>query len=615
MDPPGKFVILSKVEDVFLYHNKEFSLSTHQYLGSLHEGGYSFFDYFQLDPNPCFFYVCDDLLLKKEILMPQGKNAILIKYTIENKVDIKDNLILKIKPFIAYRNFHHLLKKNESYHVNIIPCKQGIQTAILNEMPSLYFQTTTTLECKTGEDWYFNFEYEQEKNRGFDYHEDLFMPFEATLNFNKEREVIFSCSLTELDNLPEEWDQEINLRKQNNVNISDKTQYKTLKKVLTKTANQFFVTKPENLYSVIAGFHWFLEWGRDALIALPGLTLYSGLEDRCLATLIYFSNHQHQGLIPNFIDSSTGKNYYDTVDASLWFCWAVQQYYLKTKDLKSIEATLWATLKNIFYYYQIGTLYDIKQGSNGLIYAGNPSSKITWMDVMIDNVPVTPRNGATVEINALWYNAICFMAELSKQLNDPILETLEPLIKQVKQTFNQLFWNESTGCLNDFVNDKEINAKIRPNQIMAVSLPFSPLELNEARKVVRVVQEHLLTPYGLRTLSPFDKKYKGYYKGGPVERDLAYHNGPVWPWLLGHFGEALIKTATHKEEVLTVLNPCIDALQEHVLNTAGLGSVSEIFDGNFPHLPNGCISQAWSVAELLRLIHLLDSYQQETKDT
>jgi predicted glycogen debranching enzyme len=426
-----------------------------------------------------------------------------------------------------------------------------------------------------------------------------------TLSFQNNAETIFSCSLQEQvpSNLQNKWKNEIKRRE----STYEKLTGNSLQKHLQMVGMSFIDRNPcLNCKSIVAGYHWFLEWGRDAMISLPSLTLFSEMENDCLEILKEFARNEHDGVIPNYLGDKPENNAYNSVDAGLWFAWAVQQYSFKTKNVQAIDKYLWITLKNIFINYKNGTLYNIKMADDCcLLYAGSKEVNLTWMDAMVSGVPVTPRYGFAVEVNALWYNMLCFMRMLAVLFSDPIRYELDPIIAKINDKFTKVFWNERAGCLYDYVNDGYKCEEIRPNQIFAVSLNYSPLSKKNAEKVVEVVKVHLLTPYGLRTLSPKDPNYIGNYSGNSEERDKAYHNGTVWPWLLGHFGEAVLKVSTSQGSALDILLPCLLALKNH-LYTSGIGTISEIFSGDAPHHPNGCISQAWSVAEILRLTYLLN---------
>lgn len=596
---PDKYLLLSQLDDCLVQGEKQYHLSAHSYQGFFQDGSFGYYQDFFQDTHPRFTYQFGELVLTKEILMPRSENTVLIKYKITGKSGISK---ISVRPLIAMRNFHQLSKKNNDLQELTFPCANGIGIAPYRGMPNLYFQTNGKCEFLAQGCWYYNFTLERERERGYDFHEDLYSPGILTFTLDHNQELIFSCSVLEqLQGLDEKWQQEVDRRLQLFSSVSGSP----LQKQLHKVANSFIETSPfQQSALIVAGYHWFLEWGRDAMIALPGLTLYSGQEDVCLQILKGYSQNERDGLIPNFLGSTPDQNAYNSVDASLWFAWAVQQYYMKTKDLKSFVQFLWPTLKNIFLSYKNGTRHNIKMQDNGLIWAGSKGDNLTWMDAVVDGIPVTPRFGYQVEVNALWYNLLGLMREMAELMLDPIEYEIKPLLKKVKKSFQEVFWNSELGYLYDFVNSEQKNSAIRPNQIFAVSMSHSPLTFEMAVKVVNVVKEHLLTPYGLRTLSSQDPNYVAVYEGNQAARDRAYHNGVIWPWLIGHFADALLRTSKSYEQAVKILWPCLDAMTAH-LSEAGIGTISEIFSNGMLHQPNGCISQAWSVAEVLRLSYLL----------
>lgn len=595
---PDKFVLLSKLEDILIQEKHEHYLTAHSYPNFLQDGGFQELTQFELTSHPITTFEFEKAFLTKEMLMPQAENTILVRYKI-SAVDAKTQL--RIRPLIACRNFHQLTHENQHLQSSTEKCKSGIKITPYQTLPTLFFQTEVDFEFQPEPLWYRDFLYAEEEARGYPHHEDLFSPGVFTLKFNQNKEIIFSCSLLEQERLDNKWHRELTRR----LNAGAFSVKKSSLQKRLQTTGQSFIELDEKLQptTVVAGYHWFLEWGRDAMIALPGLTLYSGQEKTCLAVLKEFAKHEVDGLIPNFLGHTKEQNAYNSVDASLWFAWAMQQYYLKTKDYRSLALNLWPTLKNIYRCYKQGTLHQIKMQENGLLYAGSPDVNLTWMDAMIDGKPVTPRYGLAVEVNALWFNMLCFMHELSTLMLDNVRFELEPIIAEFPHAFSETFWNPHLHYLYDFVNAEQKNAALRPNQIFAVSLPYIPLANKMCVKVVAKVCDHLFTKYGLRTLASTDKNYCGTYSGDQATRDRAYHNGTIWPWMLAHFAEALLKV-TNKHKAVEILMPCLDAFTRH-LATDGIGSISEIFSGDEPHKANGCISQAWSVAEILRLTYLI----------
>lgn len=597
---PNKYVLFSKLEDILIQGEQKYFLTAHNYPNFLQDGSFDNLQEFALTNNPTWRFQFGDLVLTKEILLLNSENTVLFKYKISGG---DKNSKITLCPLLAYRDFHKLQHENSSLSRKIKHLDTGFSCTPYSGMPTLFFQTNAKHHFLPQTIWYRNFIYSQEKERGYDFQEDLASLGIITFsNLGPESEIIFSCSLAEQqeEDLVFKWKQEIQRRMSTAISGSD------LQQQLQKTGRSFITKdKTKSSYTITAGYHWFLEWGRDTMISLPGLTLYSGQENLCLEILKTFAKLEQKGLIPNYLGITKEENSYNSVDASLWFVWTLQQYYLKTKDLRSIMQHFWPVLKNIFACYKIGTLFNIKMQEDGLLFAGSRELNLTWMDAVINNTPATPRYGLQVEVNALWFNMLSFMDELATKINDPIAKELKALLPNIKLQFCKTFWYEEKGYLYDFVNSEQKNTMLRPNQIFAVSLPYSPLPIKMAVDIMEAVKNNLLTPYGLRTLAPNEVGYIGFYNGDQTKRDLAYHNGTVWPWLLGHFTEGLFRTISDKRKVLEIINPCLLALRSH-LAEYGIGSIAEIFSGNFPHQPNGCISQAWSVAEVLRTTYLLN---------
>ena len=593
--PYGKFVLLSKLEDSVIIGRDEHALSSSQYHNYFNKDSLLSLKEFTCNTHPCFIYQFGSTIVIKEILLLNEEDTVIIKYKLLNSKEAT----VKIRPLLAYRNFHALSKENNAINSDVMECNSGCRVDPYKKMPPLFMQLNINHDFSESPLWYRNFEYSEEQARGFDFLEDLFSPGVFTANLTKE--LYFSCGTCEQEeSLETKWVRELNRRRR----IMTKCTCNPILQHLQKTGRSFIQKDlRDDSYSIVAGYHWFVSWGRDTMISLPGITLFSGQEKIFLAILKKYASQELNGVIPNFLGESKETNAYNAVDVSLWFAWAIQQYYLKTKDSVAIKNFFWETLKNIFICYKKGTIYNIKMQGNGLLYSGSSDTNLTWMDAMVNNMPVIPRYGLVVEINALWFNMLCFLKELAQQFNDDIQEQLDPLVKSIPIAFVRIFWDEKLGYLKDFINDQQQSLAIRPNQIFAVSLPHSPIPHDIAKQVMKTVQAHLLTPYGLRTLSPQDSNYIGHYVGNSAARDMAYHNGTVWPWLLGHFADGLFKTTT-KEEVLKILSPCLDALSKQLKKedgNGGIGTIAEIFDGDHPHRPNGCISQAWSIAEVLRV--------------
>jgi predicted glycogen debranching enzyme len=359
---------------------------------------------------------------------------------------------------------------------------------------------------------------------------------------------------------------------------------------LRRAANQFIVRRGEQS-TVIAGYHWFSDWGRDTMIALTGLTLATGRPELAQSILREFAAHVDRGMLPNRFPDAGEAPEYNTVDATLWFFEAARALIAHIGGVEWVREHLYPVLADIIAWHERGTRYGIRVDDDGLLSAGEPGVQLTWMDAKVGDWVVTPRRGKPVEIQALWYNALRFMQELAPDGG----AHYQALADRARNSFLPLFWNEAAGCLYDVADGGKRDGSIRPNQIFALSLTHKLVPADKARRILEVVEQHLLTPYGLRTLSPTDPQYRGRYEGDPRSRDSAYHQGTVWPWLIGPFVTAW--KAVHGS---SAPERWTAELRRYMLDE-GVGQIPEVFDGDAPHRPGGCIAQAWSVAEVLRV--------------
>lgn len=487
--------------------------------------------------------------------------------------------------------------------------KNGFEIQPYPEMPPLFITASREAKFFPAPHWYLNFEYGQERARGYDWREDLFHPGIIEIPIKKGEAMLVAASLrTSPTGLERKWGKENRRR----LALREKDDFITVRfaeedrenlRQLLRAARQFLIRTTTGRPAVIAGYHWFGDWGRDTLISLPGLTFCCGQEEVGMAILASLGRHEKDGLLPNYFAPDDEDNAYNSVDASLWYFWAVQQMLKYGGTWKKVKQDLWPVMKNIIKKFMSGTIYGIYMEDNGLLHSGDEGTPLTWMDAQVGGRPVTPRGGIAVEINALWYNALCFAGELARASGEVLFPPDLP--DRVKYAFRETFWIAEGAYLGDVYAGGVLDSALRPNQIFALSLPFSPLTPTQATGVLKRVREDLLTPCGLRTLAPGDKAYRERCEGDQDQRDSAYHQGTVWPWLLAAFGEASLRFAEDREEArLFLLNHVRTFLRQH-LGTAGLGTVSEIFDGDPPHAPRGCISQAWSVGEMIRLNFLL----------
>jgi predicted glycogen debranching enzyme len=338
------------------------------------------------------------------------------------------------------------------------------------------------------------------------------------------------------------------------------------------------------------------------MISLPGLTLATNRPEIARSILSEFAKHISEGMIPNRFPDVGEEPEYNTVDATLWFFEAIRAYFEKTSDEEFVREKMYKTLVDVIDWHVRGTRHNIHVDTDGLLYAGEPGVQLTWMDAKIGDWVVTPRTGKAVEIEALWYNALCTMAEFAERFGDAEnAAKYSQMATVAKASFNGQFWNDDAECLVDVIDGDDKDASVRPNQIFAVSLHHSILDTEHTRQVVEKVEAELLTPVGLRSLSPKDQRFVPVYIGSPLERDSSYHQGTVWAWLIGPFIDAYRKTHKDDVDLESAIEKFIAGFREHI-EQAMLGQVSEIFDGDPPHLPRGCAAQAWSVAELLRVL-------------
>jgi predicted glycogen debranching enzyme len=598
--PVGRMVLLSKLEETLWIDGKRFDLSANRYPGVIHPQGFHYLKQFRLDPFPVFTYEVEGIEMEKSVFMIHGENSAVIHYEVRknNRSEAPKNLRLEIRPLIAFRDYHGTTHENAVLNPAVQERSGLASVTPYHALPSLHLAHNAIELRKTG-DWYRNFEYDAERERGLDCSEDLFNPL--TLCFDlllrRQASIIASTEQRDVTQAVEYRREEITRRRKALVASPIEDNFA---QSLAAASDQYLVSRGDEK-TVIAGYHWFGDWGRDTMIALPGLTLPTGKYDVARSILRTFAKHVDQGMLPNRFPDGGETPEYNTVDAALWFFEAARAYLAYASDLEFVRDELYPRFADIISWHARGTRYGIKVDPSGLLASGELGVQLTWMDAKVGDWVVTPRRGKPVEIQALWYNALCIMEDLASRFGyEAARKRYRHMAAVAQWSFNRLFWNEKLGCLYDVVNGGPPDPSIRPNQIFAVSLPHSMLPRDRARSVVEKVEEHLLTPFGLRSLAPSDPQYRGRYTGGPLDRDGAYHRGTVWAWLLGPFITAYIKVNGGSEEARRQAQAWLSPLESH-LAEAGLGHISEIFEGDAPHRPCGCIAQAWSVAEIFRV--------------
>lgn len=591
--PLGRVSMLSKYEETVYVNGMRFDLSTNLFPGTVHPEGYKLIRSFRLDPFPVWTYDLGGTAIEKRLFMIYGRNATVVSWQVISSGPGNVEVALELRPLLSFVDYHHLQHGNNDLSGDLTETANILKMQPYPEMPPIFFTHNAGAGEKSGY-WYRDFEYAIEKERGFDFQEDLFQPFVLKFDLARPAHVIASAGEAITDDIVELEAETIARRQSLLQNIQPKNE---LVATLATAADQFIV-KRDSGHTVIAGYPWFSDWGRDTMIALNGLTLASGRPEIARDVIVEFSKHISEGMIPNRFSDEGETAEYNTVDATLWYFEAIRAYIAATGDKDVVKDGLYAKLVNIINWHLQGTRFDIHVDTDGLLCAGEKGVQLTWMDAKIGDLVVTPRTGKPVEIQALWYNALRIISDLSLSFGDHAdTDRFDDMAELCRQNFNAAFWNESEQCLFDVIEDDFRDSSIRPNQIFAASLPFSMLDEERARLVVDKVEAELLTPVGLRSLSPRDPRYCPIYIGSPLERDSAYHQGTVWAWLIGGFVDAYRRSYPNRSERIEEI---IDGFRTH-LSEAGIGQVSEIFDAAAPHAPRGCFAQAWSVAELLRI--------------
>jgi predicted glycogen debranching enzyme len=618
LHPPGdRTVCLAKLDEDVLVGNNIYRLGANEFQDNIYPQGYRFLKELVVAPFPSYTYSVPDIEVTKTVFMPKGKNAVAAMYGVLNHAGAE--IRLRVYPLLTCRHFHTVVDQ-ERNPLSLSQHQNDEEVEVSFSAP----KATVAVRSTTGEfnekaEWIDRLHYRMEASRGESSTDDCYQPgyFEVLVPHKREKDFAIVTAASEnsqechetLDavgstiyevnaQLKSERSQRRNLLSEFYGSRSEAPASDWLNWLLL-AADAFTVQGAGDRKAVMAGYYWFETWGRDTFVSLPGLLLATGRFEDAKKIFVDFMRHRKQGLIPNFVQDRSGELVYNTVDATLWYINAVLQFLKYTGDFEFVKQQLWEGLKEIVYSHGKGTVFGIDLDSDGLLTHG---PQLTWMDAEVDGEPVTPRTGKAVEIQALWYNALKTMQLLANKFEEASLaKKYAEVTSEAQKSFNAKFWNGEGGCLFDVLEASGADASLRPNQIMAVALDFTMLNSEKSEKVVDVVQRELVTPYGLRTLASSDSKYKRRYAGDRRSRDNAYHNGTVWPWLLGPFVTAFLKVKGQGALWLEyALQNFLLPLFTQQISEAGLGTISEIFDGDEPHTPRGCVAQAWSVAEPLR---------------
>jgi len=605
--PANRIMALSSCFETIYWGPAVFHLGTMEFPDKISPDGYIRLKRFSRDIGAHFHYRLGDLKLTKSVYLLRDEDTVGVVYSFD---EVPKPVDFTVRPIVGLRDFHSLQKSDA--HIKTQSTAEGL--LISNDVPGSCQLLINCREAVFGEDpqWWYKFLYRADRERGQDFTEDLFTPGFFRYRIDAPMKLVLWANLSgpamsataNKFVLPDTEQVIRQLSGHYNDTILPAKNDKTLE-TLYLAADQFVAKRNIGemaMSTILAGFPWFADWGRDAFISLPGLLLATRRLEEAKSVLVTFARAASNGMIPSRFDDYSNTAHFNSVDASLWFINAAFAYFNASGDRRTFREELLPVIISIINSYQHGTQFGIRADSDGLITAGDASTQLTWMDAKYNGIVFTPRYGKPVEINALWYNALMLLSRYLTDSNDSqLLNMVRSRAEIVRENFCRMFWNQSWGWLNDCIlPDGTADASLRPNQIFAVSLPFSPLPLLQQKGVVRIVEEKLLTPFGLRTLSLDDKRYQGQYTGPQSQRDSAYHQGTVWPYLIGSFVEAYLKVNGSGTDTKKNAAKFIRPLLTNLTGDGCIGSICEIFDGNEPQRPKGCFAQAWSIAELIR---------------
>lgn len=589
-----KHVLLSSLDETIVENGSDFNLGIHRYQGGTYEPkGHKYISNFEFRKIPKITYRVGNVVLTKEQLLVENEQQVLLKYTLHEAASA---IKIRFKPFLAFRQIHQLSKANMYVNRKFSKVENGISMKLYDKYPNLFMQFSKKADFVPVPDWYYNIEYIKELHRGYDCIEDLFVPGYFELSLKKGESIVFSAGITEAAT--------VSLKQRFTKEENNRIERSTFLSSLDNAAEQF-VTHKNYGTDIIAGFPWYDSITRQTFVSLPGLCLSLNDSKNCKNVLDTYKPFLKNGFFPDQINQ---KNLtFHSADAPLWFIWTIVKYYNKYRQPKEIWAEYGGAIQEILKGYKNSTLKYIGATREGLVYAQKENTPLTWMNSSVDGRPVVQREGMPVEINALWYNAICFAVEVADLAGDKAFaDQWRGMIDKVGEAFLQTFWNEGHNHLADVVKDGKPDWSVRPNMVIAVAMDYSPLSKEQKKSVLSVAKQALLTKRGLRTLSPDHLRYKGSVEGGPNERELAIHQGAVWPWLIQFFVEGYLKI--HRKGGLPFVKQLIESFEDDMTEHC-IGTMSEMYNGNPPHKAKGAISQAWSVAGVVYATHMIQNYK------
>ena len=585
------YVMLSSLDETILQHGRDFNFGVHKYEGTYEPRGHKYIVDISYEKAFTVTYQVGGVVLKKEILMMHNAPQVLIRYTLE---DAHSATLLRLNPLLAFRDIHSLSKQNPVANTQVEEVDGGVRAKLYPEFPYLYMQLSKPANFGGAAYWNNNIYYTKEKERGYDFQEDLLSVGAFEVSLKKGESIVFSASLEEAKSK--------NLAKDFTKYLKERADRNSFEECLQYTASQFIIQKAGET-RIKAGYHWYDSTTRDTFIALPGIALSGStakIFDEVLQSALKYC---YNGRFARDISTHVINPVFDA-DTSLWFFWTLQQYEKETtRTKKQIWKEYGETLKAILNAFKSREHKTMRMDDNGLIWSDDLSRPLTWFNAESNYGAIVPRNGYVVEVNALWYNAVCYALELAKDAKDKtFLSEWGTMPETIAESFNQIFWIESEKYLADYANHTHQNTEVRPNQLLACALDYSPLSEKRQRKVLAIITQELLTPKGLRSLSPESPRYEGESVGNVFVRDKATFNGSVHPWFVGFYVEANLKL--FGDTYIPDGKAFLENFEEEI-NTHGVGLISAIYDGNPPFNPRGCISNAKNVAEILRAQWLL----------
>jgi len=591
-----RYVLLSALDTTVVSNGQSFNTGIRKYHGDYYSPkGHKYVEDFDIQDIPGMTYRVGNVTMRQERLLVHYEEQTMIRFTI---LEADEPVKFQLKPFLAFRSVHQLTHANMWANTRIEKVSNGIKIRMYDGFPWLHMQLSSKAEFVPVPDWYTGVEYTEEQKRGYEYSEDLFAPGFFEVTASKGDVLVFSASTNE--------ERPAGFKTKFTKTVSSKIPRSNFGNSL-RNASQQFIEKRGSETNIVAGYPWFGARERDTFISLPGLALARKTEDLYAAVLDTRVRHIKERLAAG--KDNNDNPVFKSADAALWFFQALYSYGI---DMRETWKRYGESMKNILQAYRDGTSSGIQMRENGLIYADAPGKALTWMDAVVNGQPVTPRNGYAVEIEALWYNAVCYSLDCARVSRDKaFVKEWEKLPQLISASFIDLFWDEEHGYLADYVNDQDKrNMLLRPNMVIATSLPYSMLSKEQMKSVLDIANRVLVTPRGLRTLSPGEEGYSGIYSGNQEQRDKAYHQGTVWPWLIGPFCDGWLKV--YGEGGVSRVRKLITGFEE-TLTEAGISTISEIYDGDPPHTPRGAISQAWSVGEVLRIYNILETKYKENQ--